>query len=310
MRMWCNSDAPQPLGPSVIFAQPVAESVPIPEPAGTGKSVPAKQSSSGTGRHLLAAVLSALVPGAGQFFLGHRRKAIVLFLILVAICLGFWPLRLPRFFLGLVLLALAGLGLSFCAIGDVLLAHRSEPGRRPSRWWLLIVPVLVYCSFNLIFTTLLLASGFRALKVASSAMERTLLVGDQFMIDARYYGHHTVRRQDLVVMHREDLLTVKRVIALGGDTIEGQSRRIVVNGQVLDEPFVQHIFEAGRNPQLDTFGPITVPPGCYFVLGDNRDVSFDSRTPDFGPVLAEAIAGRPIYIYRSSVTDRAGKELH
>jgi len=141
-------------------------------------------------------------------------------------------------------------------------------------------------------------------------METTLLTGDQFVIDKNSYRHQPVARNDLVVMRRKDYQTVKRVVALGGDTIEGKNRQILLNGQLLDEPFIQHALRPGSNPEQDSFGPVTIPVGKYFVMGDNRDLSLDSRAPDFGLIDAQAIVGKPLYIYRSPTKGRVGKKLY
>jgi signal peptidase I len=102
---------------------------------------------------------------------------------------------------------------------------------------------------------------------------------------------------------------VKRVVAIGGDTIEGINRKIIVNGQLVTEPFSRHTLAPGTNPEMDSFGPLTVPVGKYFVMGDNRDISLDSRSPDFGLLDAQAITGKPLYIYRSSIKGRVGRKL-
>jgi signal peptidase I len=141
-------------------------------------------------------------------------------------------------------------------------------------------------------------------------MEPTVWAGDQFIIDKSYYGRRSVARNDLVIMRRKEFQTVKRVIALSGDTIEGRNRRIMLNGQLIVEPFVEHKLGIGSLPEQDSFGPITIPSGKYFVMGDNRDVSLDSRSPDFGLIDSQAIVGRPLYIYRSRAKGRTGKKLH
>lgn len=111
----------------------------------------------------------------------------------------------------------------------------------------------------------------------------------------------------MVTLVKENLRTVKRIIAIGGDTIEGKNRNIMVNGALLKESFIQHTLAANTNPELDTFGPITIPSGKYFVMGDNRDVSLDSRIPDFGLLEDRAIDGRPLYIYWSPIQGHVGK---
>ena len=149
----------------------------------------------------------------------------------------------------------------------------------------------------LIFTLLLIGSGFHTFKFASSSMEPMISVGDKFVADSRYYQRHSPNRDDLVLVQTGNAVTVKRIIAIGGDTIEGKQREIFLNNQVQNEPFVQHKFKAGLEPELDTFGPIKIPPDKYFLMGDNRDISLDSRTSSFGLIDASAIVGRPLYGY-------------
>lgn len=262
-----------------------------------------------TKQRIVAAMLSALIPGAGQLLLGQRRKGIALLLVFVALLCSILPLRLPRFFAPLVLIALIWIGLALYAPYTALFQRTDSFATRPSKWWLLSILLMAYVGINLIFTPLFILSGFGALRFNSSAMEQTFLAGDQFILDKTYYRHQPVARNDLVVMRREDYQTVKRVIAVGGDTIEGKNRQITVNGVVVDEPFIQHSLSAGTNPEMDSFGPILIPVGKYFVMGDNRDVSLDSRSLDFGLLNAQAIVGRPLYIYRSPRRGRVGRKL-
>jgi len=275
----------------------------------TSDAVPPRRSAAAK-RQLAAALFSAAVPGAGQLLLGQRRKAIVLLLVFLALIFFVFPLRLPRSFLALVLIVWTWVGLSLYASCAALLERKSSPAGRPSTWWLLLSPLLVYVGFNLIFTPFFLVSGFRALKFDSSAMETTLLPGDQFVIDKSYYRQQPVARNDLVVMSRKDYQTVKRVIAVSGDTVEGRNRQVMLNGLLVDEPFIQHKLRPGTNPEQDSFGPVTIPVGKYFVMGDNRDVSLDSRSPDFGLIDAQAIIGKPLYIYRSPTKGWLGRKLN
>jgi signal peptidase I len=143
----------------------------------------------------------------------------------------------------------------------------------------------------------------------SNAMEPTLFKGDKFMIDKNYYRQHPCERDDLVAMRIEEAQTVKRVIAVGGDTIEGRDKGVFLNGHVLDEAFAYHPRGGGNVPEQDNFGPITVAAGKYFVMGDNRDSSRDSRMDDFGQVDQNAIVGRPLYIYWGHTWSRNGNKL-
>ena len=258
-------------------------------------------------RRILAAVLSAVVPGAGQIFLGRRIEGTALLLLSVGLMSCVWPLRLIRFLLMLGFVVLAWLLLACYSTVAAVFRGGIQPSPKPRKWWLLAILPMAYLGFNLIFTLFFLGAGFRARKFDSSAMQPTLLIGDQFILDKGLFRHHSPARQDLVVVHRKDFDTVKRVIAIGGDTIVAKDRNVIVNGKFLDEPFVQHTLATGTDPELDTFGPIFVPKGKYFVMGDNRDVSLDSRMPDFGLVDGQVIIGKPLYVYRSKTKGHLGK---
>lgn len=262
-----------------------------------------------TKRRLIAALLSAIAPGAGQILLGQRRNGLILLSLFAIVCLGFWPLRLLLFYPGLILCGWLSLGLPLYATNAALLARSSPPSPMPSKWWTLLSIPLTYVGFNLVFTSLLFAAGFRAMEFSSSAMETTLLKSDKFMIDKGYYRQHACERDDLVVMRIEEAPTVKRVIAIGGDTIEGRNKEVLLNGHVLHEPFAYHPRGGGNVPEQDSFGPIAVAAGKYFVMGDNRDTSRDSRMRDFGQVDQNAIVGRPLYIYWGHTWSRNGNEL-
>jgi signal peptidase I len=254
-------------------------------------------------------LLSAIIPGAGQLLLGQRRKGLILLGIFLIVCLGFWPLRLLSDYPGLPLLLWGVLGLTLYATNAALLTRRSLSSTAPSKWLMLLSLPLTYLGVNLVFTSLLLAAGFRAMEFSSSAMETTLK-GDKFMIDRNYYRKRSCERDDLVVMLVEGAQTVKRVIATGGDTIEGKDRVVFLNGHALQEPFAHHPTGGGMLPEQDNFGPITVGAGKYFVMGDNRDTSRDSRMGDFGQIDRNAIVGRPLYIYWGRTWSRNGNELH
>jgi signal peptidase I len=278
-------------------------SFPLAEP-----SLP-QESSFGTKRRVLAAALSAIVPGAGQTLLGQRRKGQLLLGIFVIFSLGFWPLRLLRFYPGLLLLLWVSILLILYATNAALLARRTLHSRMPSRWWILLSIPLTYVGLNLVFTSLLLAVGFRAMEFNSSAMEPTLLKGDKFMIDRNYYRQHPCEHDDLVFMLIDGAQTVKRVIAVSGDTIEGRDREVFLNGHLLQEQFAYHPRGGGNVQEQDNFRPVTVGAGKYFVMGDNRDTSRDSRMPDFGQVDQNAIVGRPLYIYWGHTWSRNGDKL-
>ena len=174
-----------------------------------------------------------------------------------------------------------------------------------------------------------------AFQIPSGSMERTLLAGDFLFVNKAVYGaqipgthsrlpgFESPRRGDIIVFaypKNPDLNYVKRVVGLPGDTIEMRAGEMLVNDVALVEPYVQRdsspdvtapdfiwqrdylltSSEATRRryrPTRDTWGPLVVPAGKYFTLGDNRDNSADSRY--WGFVDEGAVKGRPLVVYFS-----------
>ncbi len=130
--------------------------------------------------------------------------------------------------------------------------------------------------------------------IPSGSMEPTLSVGDRILVDKLSYRFHSVHRGDIVVFSRPPGETlepgvndlVKRVIGLPGETISGQGGHIFINGKQLPEPWLPKGVETGN------FSPVKIPKGDYFVMGDNRSFSSDSRV--FGPISGSLIVGRVV----------------
>lgn len=135
----------------------------------------------------------------------------------------------------------------------------------------------------------------QAFKIPSGSMEDTLAIGDHILVNKFIYGTKipftdkrvlTVRdpkRGDVVVFeYPEDPSKdfIKRVVGLPGDVVEGRDKKVYVNGKPYENPHEVHkekeVIPKAQNPR-DNFGPATVPAGSYFVMGDNRDRSYDSR---------------------------------
>jgi signal peptidase I len=146
--------------------------------------------------------------------------------------------------------------------------------------------------------------------VPTGSMEGTILVGDHLFLDKMLYGPEipllnrrmprlkTIHRGDIVVFRyplNPDETFLKRVTAVGGDMLEVRNGRLFVNSQAVDEPYVVHRFPL--RSAHEHVGPIEVPPGNLFVMGDNRDNSSDSR--DWGFVPVENVIGEPLFVYWS-----------
>lgn len=128
--------------------------------------------------------------------------------------------------------------------------------------------------------------------VPSASMEPTIMTGD-FMIVSRVYHPEKLKRGDVVVFESEeyDKTFVKRLIAVGGDTVELKaSGAVYLNGELLDEPYVVN------RPAFQREQTFVVPDGHYFFLGDNRPNSGDAREWENPYIPAEAIIGKPLFI--------------
>lgn len=160
---------------------------------------------------------------------------------------------------------------------------------------------------------------FQAFKIPSGSMYDNLLVGDHIIVNKFVFGAGSaangswplgdIRRGDIVIFRfpeDPDVDFIKRVVGLPGETVQIADKAVFINGRKLAEPYKVHLDTNvyPRQPVLpepwrsrDQFGPVRVPPDHYFVLGDNRDRSHDSRY--WGAVPRSLIKGRALLIYWS-----------
>ena len=206
-------------------------------------------------------------------------------------------------------------------------AGRRETGRRGGLFGL--VRYLVTLAAIVLFIRVFLMGNY---VIDSGSMENTLLVGDFLAVnklaigpripftDVRIPGYSEPRRGDILVFdphHEENMTLVKRVVGVPGDTLEMRDKVLYLNGEAQEEPYVvtagprddqhpdmswQHAHLVGGStedyrPTWDNWGPLAVPPDHYFMLGDNRDDSLDSRS--WGLLEGWRFKGRVAFIYFS-----------
>jgi signal peptidase I len=168
----------------------------------------------------------------------------------------------------------------------------------------------------------------QAFKIPTGSMEPNLLVGDHLLVNKFVFAPTlsnaeravlpitAIRRGDIVVFkYPEDPERdfIKRVIGLSGETIELREHRIHVNGRAIEEPYAHYLPRPSGGGEFtpddvrERYGPVVVPAGSVFVMGDNRDNSQDSRYWGFLP--KENIKGKALMIYWSFDTSTGGLNL-
>jgi signal peptidase I len=276
-----------PETPEVVIEAPVKEKVPILI-------------------HLRSLLLSALIPGLGQLAKGQVRKASLFLTSAAALLLIQWIFRLPFNYLGIFTFSCLFAVLVLFCLCDALFSRIREGVSRPSLWLVLVViPAAFIAHFEV--AALWRAQGLRSFTVPSTSMEPTILTNESIVTDFRHYRSHLVERGDVIVFRHEGLFVVKRVIAVPGDSIQGSDQGIILNGRSLSEPFV--VTPVGAGDQTFDFEEIVVPPGEFFVAGDKRSVSLDSRVAGYGLVRFSDIKGKALYIIKSKLNDRNGLEI-
>ena len=155
----------------------------------------------------------------------------------------------------------------------------------------------IFC-LSAVLVILLFTFVGRAATVVGDSMERTLHNGDKVLVSSLLY---TPECGDIVVVQKEsgyyeDELLIKRVIAKGGQTvtIDFEAWTVSVDGEVIDEPYVRRVMGDMHKGDM-TVDTVTVPEGCYFVLGDNRNESSDSRYDTVGFVKKTEILGHAFF---------------
>ena len=127
--------------------------------------------------------------------------------------------------------------------------------------------------------------------VSGSSMENTLSHGDNLIVDKITYRFSDPKRYDIIVFpfrHEENVYYIKRIIGLPGETIQIQDGSIYINGEILSESYGREVMKSAGLAE----DPITLGEGEYFVLGDNRNDSMDSRDPGVSTIHRDEIIGR------------------
>lgn len=161
--------------------------------------------------------------------------------------------------------------------------------RRETYDWIhCMIIALIVCVFLFVF-------GIRVINVAGSSMNPTLFNGEKMLVSNLFYSPEV---GDVVVFKKDEYdpnkALVKRIIATEGQVIniDFETGTIYIDGQPFEEDYISEL----TVNKLDFIGPKTVPKGCVFVMGDNRNASTDSRDSRIGMVDARLIIGKVYYV--------------
>lgn len=169
-----------------------------------------------------------------------------------------------------------------------------DPGDSSQKAWGFLKDILQIIIFALILTFFLRTYVIEARLIPSESMLPTLEIGDRLLVDKIVFKFRELEQTDIVVFAPppeaqrgagdDDL--IKRIVGLPGDTVEVKEGRVFVNKKPLDEPYIAERLNYA-------YGPVAVPEGYLFVMGDNRNYSFDSHAWGFLPL--ENLKGRAFF---------------
>lgn len=270
-----------------------------------------------------AGLATVCLPGLGHLYAGAPRRGAMIWL---AAIVSFFPiywvgitLPLP---LNLVAMCLVGAAFWIAIVRDAVVTVRRAPSSYMLRWYnrgyvyvglVLAVPYLIvrplrqHAEHHLSGGA---ASPYGAFRIPVGSMAPTLLSGD-YVYTVPLRG--MASRGDLVVYQWQGRKFVKRAVGLPGDTIAMRHDTLTVNGVVRAEPYITPSGDEDY-AQRSNWGPLVVPAGTYFVLGDNRGNSLDSRYQ--GPIPVDSVVQRPAAIYFSRDSagtirwSRIGRDVH
>ena len=250
----------------------------------------------------VALVLSLLTVGLGQLY--STRPGRAAFFYGAYLVLSILYVSTP------VAYSLAGSVVSAVVAVCFAVFHLSDAWRTAKRVG--VVPLRRY-NRRSVYTLIVMANlvlawvlptPIEAYRIPTSGMQPALQVGDHIIAD-RHFSRAGLKRGDVVVFSHptERKLFIKRVIGLPGETIETRGSEVLIDGRVMDDPWGVY---RGSVPIGDV-GPIFVPAGAYFVVGDHRNNSWDSR--QWGCLPAKFIKAKPLYIYWARDRGRIGKPV-
>ena len=256
----------------------------------------------------LAGVLTFFTIGLGHLYHGDFKRGIILFfggqLFLILACSSFLFYAPVGPIIGII----TGISyLVYCIIDSVkgTKPHKlSYSLKKYNRWYVYLLYWFVATIVIQSIVQISVKSNIvQAYKIPSGAMKPTLQIGDHIIVKKFTYKNLELKRGDIVVFpFPEDPSKdfIKRIVGMGGDTVEIKNKQVFINGDPYQEHYKvnndSYVFPKDTQPR-DNFGPVKIPDDSLFLMGDNRDQSYDSRF--WGFVKKSSVKGGVISIYWS-----------
>lgn len=235
----------------------------------------------------IAGLMSLFEPGLGQIYNGQFRKGVVfLALPIFVIPTAAMSFNATKVIFGLCAFVLFGAAFYVIAVTDAIWTARSlstDYQRKPYNRIIAYIGIVLLVSLaNQTMASMVKDKYIKTYSIPAGSMQPTLLVGDHIFVDMRQSARNP-KHGDIIVFEypvdpNKDF--VKRVVAVGGDVVEIRDKELWVNNRPMKEMHTIHtdpgVLPKKASPR-DNYGPATVPANSYFVMGDNRDESYDSR---------------------------------
>jgi signal peptidase I len=245
----------------------------------------------------IGVLLSFFVSGAGQFASGRRWLGIKWFIVMqlfnCSLLFVFFTGKIP----GILPVIIIGIVALIVWVMMLRNSYRPLPRFNFSKWAMIVMVMIAIIIAINIGISLIVPSLVQSYEARSSSMipaiEGSSDRGDRVMVQKFAYWKSAPKRGDVIAFSSDTIHVLgrgaylSRIIGLPGEKVEQMGKTVYIDGKPLEEHYTQYI-----NPESDSthFGPYSVPPLHYFVMGDNRDNAVDSRY--YGPIPATAIIGR------------------
>ena len=256
----------------------------------------------------IAILFTFFTIGLGHIYCGKLSRGIYFFILgqIVVVLAFFLLIFSPPY--GVLLAIFLAVFIFLFFLADVYKISKELPAtyelKQYNKWYVYLILVAI-ASFLIqpLNESLVKKYISQAFNIPSGAMLNTLQIGDHIICNKLIYKITTPKRGDVVIFpYPKDpsVSYVKRIVGVGGETVEIRNKKVLIDGREVNEKYAIHksdrVFPAGSNPR-DNFGPVNIPLGSVFLMGDNRDNSHDSRF--WGFVKTSEIEGKVHYVYWS-----------